>query len=89
MKRAGALAVRTKKKKRAGALDVCTPLFVHDVLNLLPQPRCYLRRSVSATGVCVYACVRVCMCVCACVFMCVCVFTCVCVCVCVYLGLGV
>ena len=27
-------------------------LFVHDVLNLLAQLRCYLRRSVSATGVC-------------------------------------
>ena len=28
-------------------------LFVHDVLNPLAQTRCYLRRSVSATGVCV------------------------------------
>ena len=50
--------------KRAGALAVYTPLFVHKVLNLLPQPRCYLRRSVSATGV-----VCVCVCVCVCVYL--------------------
>ena len=33
--------------------------FVHDVLNLVAQLRCYLRRSVSATGVCVCECVYV------------------------------